>query len=165
MGGRLAGTDTRRRRTVFEPCPKHSSWFAPRTGYGSAEVFVEGGPAGLPCGGGLCEMKPWTDFYSSTFADPHPVHTGVPWAPNRQAVPTQGCFEGREWGSFGCASGTRSVSLRGCLSLSRSGLRPRVASPVGARLTAAAPGGLRGHAAWLITTEGAQHDQSDADVG
>ena len=91
MGGQLAGADTRRRRTVFEPCPKHRSWFASCTRYRCAEVFVEGGPAGSACGGGLCRMKPGTDFYSPTFVDAHPVYTGAWWESNRElAAPGHG---------------------------------------------------------------------------
>jgi hypothetical protein len=91
MGGRLVGADARRRHTVFEPCPKHSSWFASCTRYRRAEVFIEGGPAGWPCGGGLCEMKPGADFYSSTFVDAHPVYTGAWWESNRElAAPGHG---------------------------------------------------------------------------
>ncbi len=75
MAGPL-NTPTLRRGTVFEPCPKHSHWFAVYSRYRRAETFVEGGPGDSPCGGGLCQMKPGTGSYSETSVAAHDVYTG-----------------------------------------------------------------------------------------
>ena len=83
MGSHVADVATRRRQTVFERCAKHATRFASCTRRRCAVVFVEGGPAGSPCQGGLCQMKPGTDFYSTIFVDAYPVYTGAVWEPNR----------------------------------------------------------------------------------
>jgi len=69
--------------TVFETCPKHVSLFARETRYRCAETFVEGGPYGSFCDGGLCQMKPGTDFYTGTFVQAHDVYTAAMWEANR----------------------------------------------------------------------------------
>jgi hypothetical protein len=46
-------------------------------------VFVEGGPYGSPCGGGLCRMKRGMGFYTGAFVEAHDVYTSVMWEANR----------------------------------------------------------------------------------
>jgi hypothetical protein len=63
-----------RKRTVFEPCPKHEPGYASETRYRRAELMGEGGIANSPCEGGRCRMKPGTDLMDAGWAAAHPVY-------------------------------------------------------------------------------------------
>jgi hypothetical protein len=68
---------TLRKRTIFEPCPRHAAMYATETRYRCAEVMAEGGWASSPCTGEPCRMRPGTDFYTADFVAANPTYEVV----------------------------------------------------------------------------------------